>query len=659
MREVVATARKPVILYSIGIDSSVMVRIAERPHRARGLDKVVKSSGPVRVGLIRVPAFRDQSELPMGYVGAGEHTVAASQSATQASQTVPLGQVLMAADQHRQAGRLHEAEQLCRQILATHPRCGAAEHILGHVAYQAGRLSDAIWHICHAIELEPKVAIYHANIGEMYRLTGRAELAAEAARRALQIEPNHIGGLNNLGVALYDLHEYQQALDCYDRVVALKPDFVEAMSNRGNALRALGRLLDAENAYRRAIELDPQFAQAWDNLGTTLLDLKRANEAAPAYERAMALDRTKPSYGIHLANLLLEYGKAEAAAPIADRVLELDPVNAEGVTLKGRVAFERGDADEAMKVYARALELNPKLAEAHNNLGNVLKSVGRLEEARAAFREALEIDPKNAAFHFNLADTRQFSPDDPDLAAMQALDSEGNLSPLDQMRLDFALGKAYADFGDHARAFEHLRKGNAAKRASISYDETAKLDGFRQIKEVFTPALLEQYSGVGDASRLPIFILGMPRSGTTLVEQILASHPQIHGAGELKLFSELANGVDRQAAPPRDYPDNVRRLDGEMIRHIGSQYLEKVRALVQSSPGAVHVTDKMPANFFFVGLIHLALPNAAIIHTMRDPVDTCLSCFSKLFTSEQNFSYELAELGRYYREYRSSDGALA
>jgi hypothetical protein len=193
--------------------------------------------------------------------------------------------------------------------------------------------------------------------------------------------------------------------------------------------------------------------------------------------------------------------------------------------------------------------------------------------------------------------------------------------------------------------------GSALKRAQIQYDETATLALFDRIEAVFTPALLRKKEklGGGDPSPAPIFVMGMPRSGTTLIEQILASHPQVHGAGELKTLNDVVNevhGPDGQTIP---YPEFVPVLDAGAIAKIGARYLAEIHKL---TPQAPHITDKMPSNYYFAGLIHLALPNAKIIHTMRDPVDTCISCFSKLFTAEQNHTYDLVELGRYYRRYQ-------
>jgi hypothetical protein len=241
-----------------------------------------------------------------------------------------------------------------------------------------------------------------------------------------------------------------------------------------------------------------------------------------------------------------------------------------------------------------------------------------------------------------------FAPGEPLLAAMERLAASDDLSPADHMQLHFALGKALSDLRQHDAAFEHLRRGNAMKRATTGYDEAAALGLFDRIEATFTPERIARMAGGGQPSAVPILVLGMPRSGTTLVEQILASHPQVHGAGELDAFDAVVRSVHGPGGERAPYPEFVPALDATAIGMIGAHYLTRLEAL---APDAPHVTDKMPSNFYFVGLVHLALPRARIIHVMRDPVDTCLSCFSKLFSAPQDHTYDLAELGRYYARY--------
>ena len=319
-----------------------------------------------------------------------------------------------------------------------------------------------------------------------------------------------------------------------------------------------------------------------------------------------------------------------------------------------------------MAHYRRALALKPDLADAYNNMGNVLKELGQLREAHDAFLEAIRLDRDISGVYVNLADSKKFAPGDPHLAAMEALaaKTEG-LSKTDRLQLDFALGKAYADLKDYDRSFKHLLAGNAAKRASIAYDEASTFALFDRIEATFSRELIAKKSGGGDPSPVPIFVIGMPRSGTTLVEQIIASHPMVYGAGELQTLNDViltVRGPDGTVLP---YPEFASALDAAALRQIGAHYVAEVRRLAEKHPaslpspahggansgGVERITDKMPSNYYFAGLIHLALPNAKIIHTVRDPVDTCISCFSKLFSAEQNHTYDLAELGRYYQRY--------
>jgi hypothetical protein len=243
----------------------------------------------------------------------------------------------------------------------------------------------------------------------------------------------------------------------------------------------------------------------------------------------------------------------------------------------------------------------------------------------------------------------RFRDGDGHLTEMERLLGEADTLALgERTDLYFALGKAYDDLGRHAEAAQQWLQGNALKRREISYDAAAVDEVFERIRNVFAQDWLEIRQGAGHPSAIPVFIIGMPRSGTTLVEQILASHPQVFGGGETKYFADAIGEIE--AGRDVVYPDVASTLTGFDFSDLGNRYLTD--SLRFAGPDALHVTDKMPSNFLFAGLIHLSLPNATIIHTVRDPVDTCLSCFSKLFTGELNYTYDLAELGRYYRQYQ-------
>jgi len=396
--------------------------------------------------------------------------------------------------------------------------------------------------------------------------------------------------------------------------------------------------------------MKPHDPDVLDNLALALKDLERFDDAAEILRRALAIEARSDKIHVHLASVLLDQHKLAEAGAAIERALALNPNSHDAVNLKGRVTFEFGDPAASLVHFRRALALKPDLADALNNMGNALKELGRLDEARQCYVKAIEIDPNVTGVYVNLADSKTFAPGDQHLAIMEALAAKSDgLSKSDRYQLDFALGKAYSDLNDHPRSFRHLLSGNAGKRATISYDEQSALTLFEHIKTAFTSTLMAAKSGDGDPSRRPIFIIGMPRSGTTLVEQIIASHPMVHGAGELQTLNDVILTVCGPDGNAIRYPEFVPALDQTALTQIGARY---IAALRQLAPSGERVTDKMPSNYYFAGLIHLALPNAAIIHTVRDPVDTCLSCFSKLFTAEQHHTYDLGEIGRYFKSYQ-------
>ena len=274
--------------------------------------------------------------------------------------------------------------------------------------------------------------------------------------------------------------------------------------------------------------------------------------------------------------------------------------------------------------------------------------LGRADEVVEALERVIAISPEKARYYRVLSEARRFTPGDRHLAALEEMARTADALPANsRIELHFALAKALDDVGEVDRAFDHLTQGNRLKRESISYDEEFLLGQFERVHTAFTPELITRLSGFGHGSAEPVFILGMPRSGSTLVEQILASHPAVAAAGELDTFSQTAGAV----LGPR-FPADMANLTPQDLERVGSAYLDAVHLEApRTLPPRPRFTDKMPVNFVFAGLIHLALPQARIIHTRRDPIDTCMSCFSKFFVNSQPFAWDLGELGRYWRSY--------
>jgi tetratricopeptide (TPR) repeat protein len=329
-------------------------------------------------------------------------------------------------------------------------------------------------------------------------------------------------------------------------------------------------------------------------------------------------------------------GRLDLAVSQYQLALGKDPNLADAHNNLAVALVTQGRVDAAAVHFEKALSLQPDSAEGHNNLANWLATQGRMEKASEHFGRAIAIRPDYAEAHFNRAEIRTFQMGDAELAELQRLAARADLPVTALPYVHFALGKALEDTKDFGRAFEHLRFGNEAKRRQIPYDEAGADAIFRQTAAVFNEALFARLGGAGHRSEMPIFVLGMPRSGSTLVEQILANHPQVHAAGELADFDQSMGATLSTS------------MDALALGLLGRMYVGRLEAM---SGGKARVVDKLPGNFLNIGWIRLALPNARIIHTTRDPIDTCLSCYSKLFTASQYFSYDLGELGRHYRRY--------
>jgi len=524
---------------------------------------------------------------------------------------------------------------------------------LGHIvslfdgalrSHRSGRYAEAVAFYDRIVAGNPNLASVHCNRGVALAHLGRSAEAEAAYTRAIAIKPDLPEVHNNLGELLRKLGRYDEAAQALARAVALNPRYAEAL---GNTLKDQGRPREAEIAYRAAIALAPHTAQTHNNLGAILFDLERLDEAELALRHALTLAPDLSEAHLNLGNVLKEQGRLGEAETACRRASELNPQAAEPHCSLGNVLVKLDRFKEAEAAYRCALVLNPDLAEAHHNLGVTLKFLGRLVEAREAIDRAIALAPRKAVYLLSLGELKRFTDDDPAIAVMQdLLAGAAQLPPKERINLHFALAKAYDDIGRRDEGFRELLAGNTLKRRNTAYDEAAALTEIARTAEVFSPVLIERLQG-GEPSAVPIFVIGMPRSGSTLIEQILASHPQVSGVGELPLLADtMAEIAQRRGSA---FPDAMADLTGGELRQFGARYVADITAF---APDAARIVNKTLSNFIYAGLIHLALPQARIIHAVRDPVATCMSCFSKLFAAGQFYCYDLAELGRYYRHYR-------
>jgi tetratricopeptide (TPR) repeat protein len=583
-------------------------------------------------------------------------------------------------------GKYNQAEKVCRQIIEARPGNADAQNILGVTLNALGKRDEAIETLERAVKLAPRAASIHANFGEVLRQNGDSKRAAEALERAVELDPKNSQALNNLGIIHYDKRQYKKAAEYYRGALAIRPDMAEAQNNLGNALRLVGDTEGALLAYQEALTQRERYPEAYNNLGTLLQQAGQLEEAEHALKKAVAQSpqyveahnnlaafyfaQKKDVEALRILGDTLKFAPknpqtllltariqtrryAHAPAEQAVRLaLAEQPENPEALTLLGQILHETDRYDEAIQVLEQALKATPNNPEALNFYGVALKSVGRLDEAREYILKALQLNGSMFGAYANLNDLVDFSKDIGEelYNRMDAIFASVTNPKADQLLpLHFAYAKALDDRGEHVKALEHYVTGGQMKRALLDYNEQETFDFFDTIMAAFSKETFasRKYAGIDDER--PVFIIGMPRSGSTLVEQIISCHPDIFGAGEVKYLSRAIGQLrDRFPSLPK-YPQMMEKLTPAQLDIVGKNYLS---ALGNGAGKAKRITDKLLTNYFFVGLIHLLYPKAKFVHTSRDPVDTCLSGFTKLFKDDMPHSYDLGELGRYYRKYQ-------
>jgi tetratricopeptide (TPR) repeat protein len=481
------------------------------------------------------------------------------------------------------AGRPAEARSALERVLALEPGNAKAQLKLGTLALQLGDRDAALRHFRAAVEARPRYAKAESSLGNLLRELGRAAEALPHLERGWRLRPGEPGIVNNYALGLAAAGRTEEAVVHLRSLVSTHPAQVIPLANLGSLLLALERPSEALEPLERAIALAPQLIEA------------RANHA----NALMALDRF-----------------AEARAELGTLV-------------------------------ARA----PDLAGAWVNLGHLARIEGRLDEAARCMERAAQIDPQNVEALAELAAQQRERIPPERRQVIERLVGKPDLQPRERSRLHFALAAIHAGADEADLAFQHLSQGNAIRRAEDQragrgFDPAAHRAFVDRLIATFKPALFARFAGAGSESDMPVYVVGMPRSGTTLVEQILASHPAIEGAGERSDLDGLSRRVAADARVP--YPDCVVGLAPSAVGRMGDEIAARLAGL---APGATRVVDKAPVNFLHLGLAALVLPRARIIHCRRDPVATGFSCFEQNFRSGHAWSRDLGDIGRFHREY--------
>ena len=510
--------------------------------------------------------------------------------------------------EHFQNGQFIEAEKLAKFITQKFPQNQFAFKVLGAVLRAKGLKSEAADANRESVALSPDDSEAHNNLGVTLQELGRLEEAETSYNRAIALKTNYANAHYNLGNTLKEMRRLGEAEASYNKAIAFKPDYVGAYYNLGVTLHEQGRLEEAETIYNRAIALKPDYAEAHNNLGVTLQELGRLEEAEARYKQAIEL---KPDYAEAHYNL--------------------------GNTFK-----ELGRLREAESSYNRAIAFNPDHAEAYNNLGNTLKGLGRFGEAEASYKQAIELKPDYAEAHRHITSIKKFDRQDEQYSRMLALYIDEKISEEQRCSISFGLAKACQDLGNFEQAFNYYREGNELRKKLSNYDINQDVELFREIKSNYPQIERNSLQSNKLLKKLtPIFIVGMPRSGTTLVEQIISSNSKVTGAGELPYANEFGAFITNRCS----------KVNHRALLDFRGKYLKKLQNV---SDGNSIVSDKMPQNFRYIGLLAAAFPEAKIIHVRRDPYAVCWSNYTQYFMSKNlGYCYALDDIVKYYGLYEN------
>ncbi len=582
-----------------------------------------------------------------------------------------------------QQGRLKECEDLLRRAIAAAPRDHAAVHLLGVLARERGDHARAIELLRTAVSIESKITPYHGNLGNAYLMAERFEDAAACYRHVLTLEPgsrlarfglgmahlgrkdfaaaatelgmvvkadvNHFDAQSNLGTAFAELGRHDEAAKCLECALALRPNNAGIHLKYGEALRRAGDLPAACRHFARAALLDPSLADAPYLVGVVLHAMDRLDEAAHALDTALKLRPNLVAALYERGQVLNRLQAFDEAADCFERGLVLDPRSPALYQGLARTRHSQGRCPESRALIAQALAHGGDVAECQTMLGLVHQTEGNFAAATAAYQQAVAVSPTHAQAQLCLA---MISKSDDPLARIRELERLRELDTPDaevRTTLEYALARSYENAGDHDAAFSRYKAANDLRKARYPFDGKAAADVTDRLIAAFSQDFFTGRAEFGSASERPVFIVGMMRSGTTLVEQILASHPLVHGHGELGLIPRIADTLRRETGDTREYPECIAALDSTTAGRLAAEHLKR---LTHDTPDAARDIDKLPHNFMHLGLIASLFPRARIIHCTRDPIDTCLSGYMHDFGSDHRFTNDLDTLGRYYRDYQ-------
>lgn len=545
-------------------------------------------------------------------------------------------------------GRISEAETMCRAAVERNPADVNMVALLGATLAKLRRYDEAEEYLREAIRLAPNFAKPHEDLGRVLMASGRTEESVAVLQNAVRLDPDLEDAWFKLGKALAAQGSGQEADAAFERSFELNP------LRKKLALAAEhqkeGRLKQAEQLYREVLREQPGNVDALRLMGNIAFQAGRIYEAERLFRRAVTYAPDFVAAIVDLGRALKEQGRLEEAIETFEKAIEVEPDAVPAHYLLASVLSTAAKTYEAVEEYQKVLALRPRHAGAMLGLGHVLKTVGRQDEAIEAYRNCIRRRPDNGEVYWSLANLKTYRLSDDDITEMEQRLANPGLTELSRVNFLFALAKAWEDRGDYEKSWQYYREGNTTQRLLENYDPVRTEVMHDELIAVFDRPFLEQNAGGGHPSQEPIFVVGLPRSGSTLIEQILASHSMVEGTSELPYIGKVATSLNRNRADGVNYPQAVRELSAEHFEALGEDYLRLARIhRVLDRPRFI---DKMPNNFPAVGLIRLILPRAKIIDARRYPLDSCLSSYRQLFAQGQSFTYDLTDIGEYFLQYQ-------
>lgn len=550
------------------------------------------------------------------------------------------------AQQLIQAGQGAQARLLLERLVVQFPSSGDAHYLLGVIYGQGGEREKGVQVLRRALELDRRNPVFLLTLGNLLNSLRSFDEAREVFRKAIRLQPNFPQAHNGLGMTFSAQKRHQEALACYRKAMGQAPDFVDARGNYAAACIEIGENDEAVQILEPVCRQHPDYLSGWKNLGVAYVNCNRMDEGIDAFQQALRLAPQNLDLLQNLAVVALAHQRNELAKQTLDTLLSLDGENPDVRILLGDYCVQRNDLEEAVGHYQAAAGAGYEQTLALLKIGSAQSRLGRFDDATRSYRQALELDPGlSQALLAMVRINRRETPTEVIERLEAMIDSDG-LSDELQLALYFALGKVCDDAGLYDRAFGHYARGNRLK--GCRYESDLQEQKTQALMDAFTPALFETVADIASDSERPLFVLGMPRSGTTLTEQILASHPAVHGGGEQLYFGTLEGRLKEACGGERPYPAAIAEHLSVLFPAEIARYLAYLDSLDRD---ALRIVDKMPSNFLSLGLIGLLFPRAKIVHCMRNPIDTCLSIYFQNFKGEHLYAYDQQALGHYYRQY--------